>query len=295
MTSVWGKRIQKVKIVTDSTAYLTGKQVEEYDITVVPLAITLGNENFKEGEKYTNHELFEKLRLDKGLFPNTSQPAAGEFKEAFESLSKDADSVITILISSRISGTVQAAETGASLAEEVDVTVVDSFTTFAGLAFMVLEAARMVREGKDKEEIIKTVEHMRDTLSTLFMVDTVDTFEYLQRGGRIGGARALLGTLLKIKPILYIRGKIDVFKKVRTQQKALGLILEKLDQFLDTGAAEKAEVAVINVDCLQEAEELGRKINVKYPGLKLSYTEVGPVIGSRVGPGTLGVAFCSLP
>lgn len=284
--------MQKVKIVTDSTAYLSKEKQNEYDITVVPLAVSLGDENFKEGQNYTNHQFFEKLRVNKELFPTTSQPAAGEFKEAFERLTAEAECVIAILISSGISGTVQAAQTGAGLAEGADVTIIDSYSTAAGLEFIVVEAAKMAQAGKGKEEIIKTVEHMRDTLSTLFMVDT---FEYLKRGGRIGGAGALLGTLLNIKPILYIRGKIDVFQKVRTRKKALGRITAELDQFFATCDVKKAKVAVITVDCLTEAKELGAAIGEKYPDLQFEYADVGPVIGSHVGPGTLGVAFCSMP
>ncbi|WP_366921935.1 DegV family protein [Metallumcola ferriviriculae] len=284
--------MQKVKIITDSTAYLTKEQLAAYDITMVPLAVNLGNENFKEGEKYTNHQFFDKLRESKELFPTTSQPAAGEFKEAYETLSKEAESVVAILISSGISGTVQAAQTGAGLAEGTDVTVIDSYSTAGGLAFMVLEAASMAREGKGKEEIITTVEHMRDTLSTLFMVDT---FEYLKRGGRIGGAQALVGTLLKIKPILYIRGKIDVFQKVRTRQKALGRVVEELDEFLKTCDINKARVAVLLVDCQDEAVKFGEQIKAKYPHLEFEYADIGPVVGSHVGPGTMGLAFCSLP
>ncbi|MBO8170072.1 MAG: DegV family protein [Thermoanaerobacteraceae bacterium] len=284
--------MQKVKIVTDSTAYLTEEQKKEYDISVVPLVVTLGNETFKEGEKYTNKEFFNQMRVNKELFPTTSQPAIGEFKETFERLSGEADSIIVILLSAGISGTVQAAKTAASLARDVDVTVIDSETTSAGLEYLVIEAAKMAREGKSKEEIVKTVEHMKETLTTLFMVDT---FEYLQRGGRIGGARALLGTVLQIKPILYIRGEIDVFQKIRTRKKAINRMLAELDEFMQRTDVSKARVGVIHVDCREEAEKLKAQIVEKYPGLQCGMAEVGPVIGSHVGPGTLGIGFCSLP
>ena len=281
-----------IKIVTDSTAYLTEEQINKYDITVVPLAVNLGNESFKEGEKYTNKEFFEKLSKHKDLFPTTSQPADGEFKEAYERLNKEADSIITITISEGISGTLSSAKTGADLAGGVDVTVIDSLSTSAGLEQMVIQAASLAQAGESKEEIIKVVEHIRDNLTTLFMVDT---FEYLKRGGRIGGASAMLGTMLQIKPILFIHGKIDVFQKVRTRKKAIGRMEQELNKFLQENGLEKTRVSVLTVDCREAGEEFFSDIKQKYPGLNCSQAEIGPVVGSHVGPGTIGLAFCSLP
>lgn len=282
--------MSRVRIVTDSTAYLSEKEVEENGIIVVPLVVNFRNESFKEGETYTNEEFYQLLRG--GGVPTTSQPSAGDFVEAYQRIAEPGAEIISIHLSAGISGTFNSAKTAAGMLPELDVTVYDSLVTSSGQAFLVREAARMAAEGASKDDILTVISVMRHHLRILFMVDTL---EYLHRGGRIGGAQALLGTLLQIKPILYVKGEIGVFEKVRTRPKALAKIVDELVNFCTEKPVEKLRVAVIHVDTPDKARDLAALIEEKFPGLPVQIDSVGPVIGSHVGPGTLGVAFTVVP
>lgn len=280
----------KIKVVTDSTAYLSKDQLEKLDITVVPLSIHLQGETFKETD-LPEETFYERLRASRE-FPTTSQPSVGEFLAAYRSAAEDAETIISIHLSKEISGTFRSAQ-AASEQVDVEIVTVDSRSTSGGLAYLVLEAARLAAAGAEKDVILQTVQFLRDNMNILFMVDTL---EYLKRGGRIGGAQALLGTLLKIKPILTIDGTVDLYEKVRTRQKAINTLVEKVRSFADSCTIkEKLRVMAVGVDAREERDRLAAKLEEVCPGILVDKGSVGPVIGSHVGPGTLGVVFCSLP
>ncbi len=281
-----------IRVVTDSTAYLSEKTVKSLGITVVPLIVNYGNESFKEGETYSFSEFYHLLKT-KGGFPSTSQPSAGDFIEAYKSCSASGEEIISIHLSSGISGTIASAQTAAGMLDDRKVTIFDTMSTAAIQGFMVEEAATMAKDGASMEEIIRRLTFMRDNNHCLFMVGTL---EYLQRGGRIGGAQALLGTLLQIKPILMIRGKVDTFEKVRTKQKAIARIIDEFSAFYQNHSGKnRIMVSVLHVDSEQEAEELAKKLAEAHPDCHFTTSYIGPVIGSHVGPGTLGLAFCAAP
>ncbi|MFZ5688266.1 MAG: DegV family protein [Bacillota bacterium] len=280
-----------VKVFTDSTAYLTDEDKEQLGITVVPLVITFQNSSYKERVEIKDEDFYKAL-AEKGGFPTTSQPSAGDFAKAYQENANEGDEIISIHISSAISGTYASAISAAGMLPNYNISVFDSFTTAVGLRYLVTEAAKMAQIGVGKEDILKALNFMRDRVHILFMVDTL---EYLRRGGRIGGAQALIGSLLQVKPILTIRGKIEVFDKVRTRQKALARMTEEFKKFYSSHDHSKIRASILHVNSPGTCDDLAQLIKGDIPDLQLEKISVGPVIGAHVGPGTLGVAYCLLP
>ncbi|MGF7186712.1 DegV family protein with EDD domain [Desulfitispora alkaliphila] len=281
-----------IRIVTDSTAYLTSKQINDFNIQVVPLAVILENDNFREGTTYSNSEFFDKLRNSTEAV-TTSQPPAGDFLKVYKEIHEEGDEIISIHLSSELSGAFNNAKSTATLLPEAKISMFDSKSTISGLQAMTIHAAKAAKAGYSRAEIIKMLELMRDNATVLFLVDTL---EYLKRGGRIGGAQALLGTILQIKPILHIHeGKIDVFEKVRTKQKALFRLKSVFTKFIEENGTKGLWVTIPQVDTLEEAKELRNELNDLYPELEINLQDVGPVIGAHVGPGSIGISFGKLP
>lgn len=281
-----------IRIVTDSTAYLDPEVIKRYNIEIVPLIVNFGNETFKEGEKYTNNEYYHKLKTTK-VIATTSQPSSGEFLEVYQKLIEEGHEIVSIHISSVLSGTLTSAQTASSLLPNAKITVIDSQSTSCPLAWMVIEAAKAAEEGKSTEEIIKIIDKLKENINLLFLVDTL---EYLKRGGRIGGAQALLGTLLQIRPILHLEaGRIEVFDKVRTKQKGLARLAKEFDDFMaEIKDVSLLRVAILHVDAVDNALIIKKLLAEKYPQITFEESELGPVIGSHAGPGTVGVAFCEI-
>lgn len=276
-----------VKIVTDSTSYLTPDVLEKYQISEVSLIVNFGKKSFPEGNEKDYHPFFEELKRSK-IYPTTSQPAVGDFVETYRQLTDDGSSVISLHISGFLSGTMQAAQTAAGMLEERDICVVDSMFTVAALAFLVEEAGKMALAGKSKEEILIKIEGMKEHTYLFFLVDTL---EYLYRGGRIGGASAIFGNLLQIKPILHVKdGVIDVLTKVRTREKAIRQLLLEVEKRME-GDWDKIRMGVLHVDNPVGGEHLKELLQKKYPGVNPDFYSVGPVIGSHVGPGTTAIVI----
>ncbi len=282
----------QVGIVTDSTAYLPPERGEELKVEVVPLIVNFGDESFKEGEVYNNKEFYEKLRRA-SVFPTTSQPSVGDFLEVYKRWAARAESIISIHISGGISGTVRSARTAAQMLPDADITVVDSMMTSIGLYFVVDAAARAALLGLGKDEVLRVTNYVMEHMTLLFFPGTL---EYLRRGGRIGGAAALIGTVLQVKPILYFNrqkdGIIDVYEKVRTKERAIKRLLEELDKAFQVNPDLK--IGIVHVDAPEEGQVLYDRVRSLYRGLNPELCEVGPVIGAHVGPGTLGICFYPL-
>lgn len=278
--------MNKIAILTDSTANLPLEWVEPYDVQVIPLKIHWGNETFLDGVNITPNEFYARLSHSKSL-PTTSQPSTQDFLQAFESLAERADGIIVPLISSGISGTVASAQAAARQFSRVPVEIVDTRVTSAGQALIVLAAARAAAQGKSLQEVRQVADEVVQRMHLFFAVDTL---EYLHRGGRIGGASRYLGTALSIKPILYFdsEGKLDALERVRTKGKAL--------QRLITLAEGKANgrslnLSVIHANAPQVAQEFREQIAQHLHCNDVFTLELSPAIGVHVGPGTIGIAF----
>jgi DegV family protein with EDD domain len=283
--------LSKIRIVTDSTAYLPETVIKQHNITVVSLVINFKGETYPELSTYTNAEFF-KMVGESPTLPTTSQPPAGEFAAAFEKLfAEGAEEIICITLSSGISGTYNSAKTAVEMLETDKVHVIDSKTTVKPQAYMVLEAVERAERGESSSQIIEAIEAMKKQVKLFFVVQSLDN---LRKGGRIGGAASLFGTLLQVKPILYLtkEGIIDVFDKVRTKTKAWARVVEELDASLASGKPHK--VTLINVCAREEAEQLAKDLREKYPKQEIDIQDIGKVIGTHVGAGTVGVAFYPL-
>lgn len=273
--------MSEIRIVTDSTAFLPQEILDKYKIEVVPLYVNFPDEVIIDGS-INNKVFFEKLKKASKL-PFTSQPAPGDFVQVYKKIIDNGDEIISIHISSSLSGTVESATAAKKMLASDRISVVDSYFTSAGLAMQVIAAAKAVQEGKTRDEITAMLEKLRNKIRILFVPATL---EYLRKGGRIGGAQALLGTILQIKPILMIKdGKVDVFEKVRTMKKALGRIVEELP------GKGKVNVTILQAESGETPLILQKLIKERLPESVIEIFELSPVISTHAGPGVVGIAF----
>ena len=276
----------KIGIVTDSTAYLEPKYIEANDIKVVPLKVIFDDESFREGVDISNDEFFERLK-EPGVFPTTSQPSSGEFLEAYQGMAGRYDALLSIHIAAGISGTVDSARTAAAEMGDYSIEIIDSRFTSIQLLMIIEELVKARDQGKDLDELKSLADKLIEESELMFLVDTL---EYLRRGGRIGGAQAFLGSMLRIKPILYIDGTIDAVEKVRGSHKALDRLVELSAEKL---GGKKVKVGFTHVRDPERMQELLEKAKaaLNCDPDAIVYNETGPVIGAHTGPGTVGLGF----
>lgn len=276
----------KIAIVTDSTAYIPKHIREELNIHMIPLNVIFGTETYQEEVEITSEEFYTKVREEEEL-PKTSQPAIGKFVELFEELGKEYDAIISIHLSSGISGTYQTATTAGQMVEGVNVYTYDSEISCEVQGFYVREGAKMASEGKSPEEIIARFDEIKKTVDAYFVVDDL---HHLQRGGRLNSAQAFIGSLLQVKPVLYFRDKVIIpFEKIRTRKKALKRIVEIFDEQASKGVP--MEVVVIHAKREEEANAWKQELEEKYPHVNIRVGYFGAVIGTHLGEGSLGLGW----
>jgi DegV family protein with EDD domain len=277
---------KKIVVVTDSSAYLPDEVIKDLPIAVIPLWLMWNEESYQDGIDIQPSEFYERLKASKAV-PTSSQPSAQEFGEFFKKLTQDADAIVNVLVSSQISGTIASAQVAAAEYPEMDVRIVDAFSSAMGLGLCVLAAGRAAAEGKSVDEVVTAATEMSKKVYTLFVVDTL---EYLFKGGRISGGKHLLGTALNIKPILHFEdGKIKPHSQARTKRKALAQMLEIVERRL--GGKQMQEVAVMDVNAPDEGDSVAEMVRERFKPSVLHRTGVSPVVGTHVGPGTVGIAF----
>ena len=278
--------MSKIAIVTDSTAYIPQSIRDEQGIIMVPLNVVFGNESYKEEVEITASDFYEMMKNAEQL-PTTSQPAIGLFGSEFERLAKDYDQIISIHLSSQISGTYQAAVVAGDMVDGVEVFAFDSEISCMPQGYYVLEAAKLVKEGKTATEIIERLHEMKQKIRAYFMADDLS---HLHRGGRLNGAQLFVGSLLQVKPVLHFEnGKIVPFEKVRTAKKALNRIFSLLDE--DASQGNPIHIVVIHANREEKAEQIASELRDKYPHAKVTVSYFGPVIGTHLGEGSLGVGW----
>ncbi|TWI55119.1 DegV family protein [Halalkalibacter nanhaiisediminis] len=278
----------KIKIVTDSTADIPASLVEELGITVVPLNVTFSDEeSYEDGVSLTADQFYKKVEQS-GIIPSTSQPTPHQFEEVYRSLLDEDSTIISIHLSSKLSGTFQSATIAKQAIDEENVIhVIDSKRASYAIGIIVVEVAKLANEGKSLDACLARLEELLDDTNVFFMVDTLD---FLQKNGRIGKASALLGTMLKIKPILSLSAEGEVYshEKARGQKKALNRMIELLKDQYGTSPIHLGIFHAVNETL---AMEMCKRLKEEFDVQSDVITSIGAVIGAHVGPGTIAIAM----
>lgn len=283
----------QICIVTDSTADIPAQLAEEWGIRIVPLKVHINGETYLDGVSITPPDFFAKL-VHSEQFPTTSQPSPVDFEQVYADLGKQYGpdvQIISIHLSSSLSGTYQSAHLASTLVEpSLDITVIDSKKAAFLLGTIVVQAARAVKEGKSKEECLELIDRMIKGQREFFVLDTLT---YLQKGGRIGKAQALIGTLLNVKPILSLNenGEVYPFDKVRGKKKAMSVMIEELKKYAGDQQVLASILYATNPD---EAEQLKEQLTQEFNIAEVTFSEIGPVIGAHVGPNVLAISMYKL-
>lgn len=275
-----------VRIVTDSTADIPADVAEKLGITVVPLTVFFGEEAFLDGVELDNVGFYRKLQSSKDL-PRTSQPAPAKFQEAYTRLiDEGADGILSVHLSSKLSGTYQSARTASeslpASARQIPIEVIDSKSISVGMSRAIMQAAEEARQGQDLNAIKS---HALDQLARTRILAVLDTLEYVKRGGRIGGARAMLGNMLSVKPIVGLKdGEVVPVEQPRTRSKAYARVAQLL---AEQGKIEHVSIAESSEDV---GHQLADAIKTTYRG-NLPIYRLGAVLGTHTGPGTAAIAY----
>jgi DegV family protein with EDD domain len=278
--------MSKIAIVTDSTAYLPKDLVAQYNISVIPLMLIWGEQTYHDDVDIKPVEFYNRLQGTK-IMPTTSQPTIVDFQNLFTRLHNEGYEILAILISSKLSGTVSSAEQAKKLMPDAAIEIVDSLTTSMELGFHVLTAARAAENGASLSECKAIAESVRERSGVIFAVDTL---EFLHRGGRIGGGARFLGTALKLKPLLEVaNGGIEALDKVRTKRKAHNRVADLI--MARVAGKKNIRLATLQANAEDDARALLAQVNEKLEVVENIFSEVSPVIGVHVGPGTVGLAY----
>jgi DegV family protein with EDD domain len=278
--------VTKIGFVTDSTAYLPPEIIKRYDIKVGPQVLIWGQEELADGVDIAPDEFYARLKSST-VNPTTSQVTIATFQKIFEPLVAEGTPILAVLISTKLSGTVQSAIQAKELFPGATIEIVDSEATAMALGFQLLEAARAAEEGRPFAEVVEIARKAKNHTGVLFVVDTL---EFLHRGGRIGGAKKLFGTALKVKPLLELQnGRIEPLVNVRTKAKATARLLDELEQRL--GGRKPIRIAALHAAAPDEAKRLKEEAEKRFQPVESMLAEVSPVVGTHAGPGTIGICY----
>lgn len=280
--------MSKVAIVTDSTVYLPDELSKKLSITITPQILIWGDETFQDGVDIQPDEFYRKLETAKTM-PTTSQVAIVTMKAAFEKLLESGYDVLGIFLSAKLSGTMQSATQAREMLPKAaaKIVVIDSNSTAMAMGFHVLSAARAALAGANLLECQKLAVEAQKHTGVYFVVDTL---EFLRRGGRIGGAQAMLGSALNLKPLLELRdGRIESVEKVRTKSKAINRMIDLVVE--RTAGRTPVRLATLHANAEAEAKSALEAAAARLNPVEQILASVSPVIGSHAGPGTVGLAY----
>jgi DegV family protein with EDD domain len=277
-----------IAFVTDSTAYMPPDLLKQYNIHVVPNVVNWGTQTFRDGVDITSTQFFERLKTDP-VMPTTAVSGIGDFRDVYEAAGKTAEAVIGVHLSAKLSGTYSAAVQAKAMLPQYKITVIDSNATAMALGFVILAAARAAMAGGSYDEAVQAANYAIPRVGVIF---TVQTLDYLRRGGRIGGAQAFMGSLLDMKPILELRdGRVEPVERVRTKKKAVERGLEMV--IAKTAGKRPIRLATLHAAAPVEAATLLALAKEKLGADEDILTEVSPTVGTHAGPGTVGLAYCT--
>ena len=273
-----------VKIVTDSVADLPSQVVKELDITVVPILIRWGEELYRDGIDLTAEQFYERLKRSK-IPPSTSVPSPGTFAEAYDKLAEEANEILAIIVTSRLTGTYNVALQSIGLMKrKCRVEVIDSKCATMAEGFVVMKAAQAAQAGASLDEVMEVT---RKTIPRVDFLSTFDTLEYLKRGGRIGKAQAFLGSILKVNPLITLRdGVVEPVGRTRSRAKAIDRLCEFAMSY-----SHIEEIAIEEATTPDEAEMIAERLSAKFPKERIYRSKPSPVIGAHTGPGFFIVAI----
>jgi DegV family protein with EDD domain len=280
--------MSKVALVTDSTSYIPKELREKYPITVVPQVVIWEGQTYEDDVTMTPEQFYTRLRTAK-VMPSTSQASVVNMHKAFSTRLEQGYDVLGIFVSGKLSGTYQSAVLGreqlTSGTEKVD--FIDSETTAMAMGFMVLAVARAAVDGASLQDCKALAEKARNHVGVYL---TVDTLEFLHRGGRIGGAQRFLGTALNLKPILAVEGgRVEAVERVRTRGKALDRVVELVVE--KCGGRSPVHIATLHADAAADAKVMLDKIVPLVKPVESVFASVSPAVGANAGPGTVGLAW----
>ena len=276
--------MKDIKIICDSLSDIPNELIEKYDIEVVPLTVILNGKEYKDGVDISNDEFYKTLR-EENVYPKTSQATYAQFKEVFEKYVNQGKRVLYIAGSSVATGTYQSAVMAKN---DIDgeIYTYDSQAFSYVIGILVVEAARMASEGYDIDEIMKSIEELRDKTYVLF---SVDTLEYLQKGGRISSTKAAIGSILNIKPILDIKnGLVAPVCQVRGKKN----VISKMIELVKDNCGENLQDQTICIgysDDFKERERLTEAVKAEFNPKDILYFQIGSCVGSHAGPGLTGI------
>lgn len=274
-----------VRVVTDTACDLPDELLAELGIGLVSLRIRFGADEFVDRTELSTKEFWSRCAGFDGL-PETSAPSPGQFQEAFERMAAEgADAVVCVNLSSKMSATIESArQAGRALEGSVPVRVVDSLSVTLGQGLVTMEAAQKAAQGATLDEVVSAAE---GAVQAMKLYGAIDTLENLKKGGRVGGARALLGSMLSIKPVIEVRdGVVEEESKQRTRSKSLRYLAEKV-----TGAGPIARLAVFSADAPADLDDFVAMLDGVHPTEPTLIGDIGPVIGTHAGPGAVGAAW----
>jgi DegV family protein with EDD domain len=280
--------MSKIAVVTDSTTYMPPELVKKHNISVAPQVLIWGDQTYKDGVEMQSGEFFTRLKTTK-VMPTTSQVAVISFQEIFQDLVDKGYEVLALLVSSKLSGTVQSALQARDMMGSArdKVNVVDSQSVAMALGFQALAVARAIEAGASLKEAIALAEKSYEYTGLFFAVDTL---EFLHRGGRIGGAQRFIGSALNLKPILAIQdGRVEGIERIRTKSKAQDRVLELCIEKVNRRSP--VRLATLHANAAEEARALLTRAEQALDPIESIFTEVSPTVGTHAGPGTVGLAF----
>jgi len=272
-----------VKIVTDSLADIPPAIQKELDITSIPCIVRFGDQEFRDRVDLMSSEFYRRM-ASSPVIPATSQPATGVFEQVYRALAESTDQILAIHTVASLSGIFNASRLAAESIQNVRIELIDSKQVTMALGWLVILAARAAKEGRALDEIKQIVQ---DAAQRVHIIAMLDSLEFAQRGGRLGKGKALVGTLLRVKPLLsVVNGEIVPVENVRTQRRALERLVE-----IALASGPIQELSVIHAEAPQHAQQLQNVLAQTFPKEQIVMSEAGPVLGTHVGPGAVGIAW----
>lgn len=278
----------KVHVVTDTGSDLPAEIRSKYNIHLVPLSIQFGEEIYLDTLELGAEQFYQRL-AESSVLPSTCQPSPADFVKCYEQISEPGDEIISVHLSSRLSGTYQSAVLASTLVEKRSIHIIDTKSASIGIGLVAVAIAEAVQNGASAAEALAVGERVIEDLQVYFVVDTL---EYLRRNGRIGAASAMVGSLLNIKPVLTLaNGIVTPFDKVRGKARAIKRIYDLFADYVRTHPGRKIRVGLVHSNCLDETLELADKLKAEFPIEDLMIGLIGPTIGVHVGPGTIALLW----